>query len=301
MNPLRTLVAAALLGFAGAPSLAAAATTTAAAEDGAPAAYAAPRSAVFEVKDGERSYRLYVAAPPGYDRKENALRRYPVIYLNDGDLFFMTAAGAPVLPWSSRAFGEAIIVGVSYAVGERPLASRKRDLTPVASSALKGATGGAAAYLEVFRSRIIPLVEARYRADPERRIIAGHSLGGTFALYAMLEDPTLFSGVIAISPALWYGERDIAAREALFSRDNSKLPVRLYMAVGDLEGPKGGYKSIDMVGDQTAFAARLRSRGYVGLEIADEVLAGGVTHATSFQAAWLKALAFVLARDERAP
>lgn len=262
-------------------------------EPPSPPAYAVPRSAVLEAQTGERTYRLYVATPPGYDAPENASRRYPVIYLNDGELFFLAAAGGPLLSYYNRILEETIIVGISYAAGEDAIASRQRDLTPVRDKSFANDTGGAGDYLATLKSSIVPLVEATYRADPERRTLAGHSLGATFGVYVLLTEPNLFSNYILISPALWFGGHATAALEERYAAAHDDLRARVYLAAGELEGPKGGLKAVDLVNDQTAFAAKLRSRNYRSLVLRDEVLAGGVNHATSFSAAWLRALAWL--------
>jgi len=262
----------------------------AAAFAGEGSAYSVPRSAVHAISDGARSYNLFISTPPGYSSPENAERRYPVIYLNDGELFFLAATGEPLLSYYNRVLEETIVVGVSYAVGEHPLASRQLDLTPVADASFANPTGGAANYLAMIKEKIIPLVEGAYRADPERRTLAGHSLGGTFGAYVLLTEPELFANYIIVSPALWVAGHSTAGLEAAYAAAHDDLPARVYMAVGDLEGPKGGLKAIDMVNDEIAFAARLKSRNYKGFELRDEVLDGGVNHATAFPIAYLRAL-----------
>jgi hypothetical protein len=185
-----------------------------------------------------------------------------------------------------------IIVGISYAANEDPIASRQRDLTPVADEGFKNETGGAPDYYDFLVGEAASLVEREYRTDPSRRTLAGHSLGGTFGAYALLRDPEAFANYILISPALWYGDHAIGAAEEVYAAAHKALPARVYMAVGDLEGPKGGLKGVDLTNDQIAFAARLRSRNYEGLVLRDEVLEGE-THATSFPIAFLRALAWM--------
>ncbi|MEZ5920226.1 MAG: alpha/beta hydrolase-fold protein [Parvularculaceae bacterium] len=254
--------------------------------------YMAPDTAVFEVgtADPARTYKLYIKTPPGYDRTEESGRAYPVIYLNDGDLHFMTAAGETLLPYYNKAAAPVIIVGISYAKGEDAIASRQLDYTPAKDASFKNETGGAGRYLDFLKNSIIPFVEERYRIDSNRRAIAGHSLGATFAAYALFEHPGLFSDYIIISPALWFGGNAIANLEDGYSKAHSDLAARVFIAVGDLESPKGGLKRVNMVNDAQAFAVRLRSRDYGGLELRSEVLKGGVNHATSFAAGFARAL-----------
>jgi predicted alpha/beta superfamily hydrolase len=258
--------------------------------DAAPA-YAVPRSAVYEIEAPQgRTYKLYVATPPGYGRPENAERLYPVIYLNDGEVFFLAASGAPLLSYYNRLLEETIVVGISFAAGEDPLASRQRDLTPFVDASFANPTGGAADYLAVIKEKVIPLIESAYRTDPGRRTLAGHSFGGTFGAYVLLTDPALFANYIIVSPALWLAGHATAGLESVYAGAHDALPARVYMAVGDLEGPKGGLKTLDMVNDEIAFAARLRSRNYKDFELRDEVIDGGVNHATAFPIAYLRAL-----------
>ena len=252
-------------------------------------AFRAPRSAVYEITDGARAYKIYVAAPPGYNRRENADRAYPVIYLNDGDLFFQAASGAPLLSYFNETLEEVIVVGVSYAQDEDPIASRQRDLTPVIDRDFENATGGAARYLALFADEIIPLIEREYRADPARRTLAGHSLGAVFGLYAMFAQPSPFANYILVSPSLWYADYALGDFENDYAKSHGDLPARLYLAVGDLEGPNGGLVNFDMVNDEIAFAARLRARNYESLRLKQETLEG-VDHAAAFPAAFLRAL-----------
>lgn len=272
------------------PLLIAAAFLCAAAPASEAPAYAAPRSSVHEIKAGTRTYKLYVSAPPSYSSAESVGRRYPVIYLNDGDLHFLAAAGEPLLSWYNRSLEETIVVGVSYSVGEDPIASRQRDLTPVRDESFANDTGGAREYLETIKTSVVPLIEASYRTDPARRTLAGHSFGAVFGAYVLLTEPELFANYILVSPALWYADHALAGYESRYAGTHDDLKARVYMAAGDLEGPNGGLKRVDMVNDEIAFAAKLRSRGYESLVLRDEVLTGGVNHATSFSTAYLRAL-----------
>lgn len=150
---------------------------------GAPPAFEVERSAVHTLTatNSQRRYELYVKLPPGYDAPENLLRRYPVLWLNDGPYTFQVASGVSRVPFSQQLFEEFILVGVSYAQGEMPADSRRRDLTPTAVARYPG-SGGARAYLDFLRAQAIPFVERTYRVDPARRTLAGQSYGGLFGL-----------------------------------------------------------------------------------------------------------------------
>ncbi|MEL6370163.1 MAG: hypothetical protein AAFR03_05520 [Pseudomonadota bacterium] len=98
-------------------------------------------------EDLEHDYQLFVKLPPRYHDPTNKNRRYPVIYFNDASYCFEVASGITVAPMNLGGFEHAILVGISYAVGESGADSRARDLTPVPLPQAKREHGGARAYL----------------------------------------------------------------------------------------------------------------------------------------------------------
>lgn len=66
---------------------------------------------------------------------------------------------------------------------------RRRDLLPSNSAEI---------FLESISNELIPIVEKKLSV--KKRILYGHSFGGSFALYAMLHEPGLFDTYIASSP-----------------------------------------------------------------------------------------------------
>ncbi len=264
--------------------LAAAGIQPAAANEAGPPRFEMPRSEVRTIasKRLERTYDLYVKLPPGYESSRNGERRYPVIYLNDASYAFQTAAGVTQMPMNLGGLEHAILIGISYAKGERGMASRSRDLTPTSlGPGARYAHGGARDYLTFLRDEVIPFIEANYRADPARRTLVGQSYGGLFGAYAFLSEPDLFSGYILTSPSLWFDNKVIFEFEEAFAASNEALKARVYFAVGETETPSVNGGRHDMVGDQKRFTDTLRNRGYAGLEIMDEVIPGA-THQSTF-------------------
>lgn len=259
----------------------------------APPAFAIERSAVHTlvVPDSRRSYDLYVKLPPGYDKPENLLRRYPVIWLNDGPYTFQVASGVSRVPFSQELFEEFILVGVSYAQGDMPADSRRRDLTPTAD-AKKPGSGGARAYLAFLRDTALPFVERRYRADPARRTLAGQSYGALFGLWVAFSEPELFQNYILTSTSLWYDRRAMFALEGDYAAKHKDLPAQLFFAVGEREKPgQCGHREcdVDMVADQAAMVQRLRSRAYTHLRVQARVVPEAY-HETTFPVGLLWAM-----------
>ena len=91
--------------------------------------------------------------------------------------------------------------------------------------------GGAAAYLKELTEDIVPAVEEKLGFTPNSRAIAGYSLAGLFAIYALYRTD-IFSRAASMSGSLWYdGFLD-------FMKQNSpmRLPERVYFSLGDREG-----------------------------------------------------------------
>ena len=231
-----------------------------------------------------RGYEIYVKTPPGYDKPENAGRRYPVLYLTDGPYTFQVASGLSRVPFSQERFHEFIIVGFSWAGGDAPANSRRRDLTPWRDPEINGVTGGGEAYLAFLKQEAMPLVEARYRIDRANRTLAGQSYGGLFGLWVAFHEPQLFANYILTSPSIWFDQREILKAEASYAANHKDLPARIYLATGSREHPgSGGCAGCDndMVADQARLAAVLKGRNYPGLRIRTTVVDDGF-HETTF-------------------
>jgi predicted alpha/beta superfamily hydrolase len=180
---------------------------------------------------------LLIHTPQSYDRgraggsADGAGERFPVIYLLDGDGHFHHTTGLLQYLSALSRMPEAIVVAI-------PNTDRTRDLTPPLSVADTGefpGAGGADAFLRFFEEELIPFIDAEYRTAPYR-ILIGHSFGGLFAVYALLEQPDLFQAHIAISPSLWWDEEALVAQAADFFGDGNERRGFLYMTMGNEGG-----------------------------------------------------------------
>lgn len=175
-------------------------------------------SEVWDVPDPAtvRTYQVFVALPRGY--ADNPQRRYPVLYATDGDYAFpLVKQIARRLNGEGPAIEDFILVGLSYAVGDEPMPSRRRDYTPTPEDgpgAAPVATHGKSAdYIRYLRDRVLPFVASRYRTDEQRRLYLGHSYGGLLGTQILLSTPDMFAGYILGSPSYWYGEHAMVAQE----------------------------------------------------------------------------------------
>ncbi|MCM1567927.1 MAG: alpha/beta hydrolase-fold protein [Roseburia sp.] len=92
-------------------------------------------------------------------------------------------------------------------------------------------TGGADDYLRFLLHEIVPRVEKSLPEKPCFRGLAGYSLAGLFAVYAMYQTD-LFSRIAAISGSFWFP----GFKEYAMSHPPKKWPEHLYFSLGDKEG-----------------------------------------------------------------
>ena len=91
-------------------------------------------------------------------------------------------------------------------------------------------TGGADDYLRLLTEEIIPAAEKELGSVPRWRGIAGYSLAGLFALYAIYQTD-LFFRVGSMSGSLWFP----GMKEYIFSHEPKHWPDRMYFSLGDKE------------------------------------------------------------------
>jgi predicted alpha/beta superfamily hydrolase len=128
----------------------------------------------------------------------------------------------------------AIIVGIGYGTLDLENGNhRSRDLSPQAFPG-RPESGGGPRFLEFLLEEVMPLLESNYPVDPETRYLFGHSLGGLFALYAYIEEPEAFAGIIAGSPFL-KGQLPFLSKLASGVDRPSRRSCRLFVATGDQE------------------------------------------------------------------
>jgi predicted alpha/beta superfamily hydrolase len=241
-----------------------------------------PRSISHTVKSdsSDRTYQIYVRTPRGYNKHYNKHKNYPVIYLNDAPYTFQIASGVTHIPSFSKDYEPVILVGISYAIGENPKASRTWDLTPSYDSSWKTysgfKSGGAVEYLSYFENGLMPFVEKEYRVDSKRRTLGGHSFGGLFAAWVMFQKPNLFANYIISSPSLWFDKRRMFKIEKEYAAAHDDLRATVFIGTGEFEQMHD-----DLTADHIEFVKQLRRRNYPGLTLKSRILED-IDHTTAF-------------------
>lgn len=182
-------------------------------------------------------YRVDVSLPQGLDTMSV---RPPVFVVTDANLAFNTVHETVTMLGISGEMTPVIVVGVGYPEtdgrGYTPsyIVSRTRDYTPTNTAAMPGG-GGSAAFLAFLKDELVPMVEAKYRADPSRRGLGGHSLGGLFATYALLHEPGFFSRYWIGSPSLWWDNQLSFSWVPKVKQGATQPTGRAYLTVGAKE------------------------------------------------------------------
>jgi enterochelin esterase-like enzyme len=155
---------------------------------------------------------ITVYTPPGYTK--NPHRRYPVLYLLHG-------SGDTERSWTDT--------GRAHLIADNQIASgRTRPLIIVMPN---GHAKDRAAFEARLQNEVIPFIDAQYRTlpKPEKRALAGLSMGAFQALWFGLDHPELFRALAVLSG----GVVDAAGAEQVTRYAARKQPANpLRVAIG---------------------------------------------------------------------
>ena len=210
-----------------------------------------------KIYGNQRSLRVWL--PPGYADRAAAQKRYPVLYLFDGQLIFDRCTAQP-LPdeWhvdetlteliAKKAVEPLIVVGV-----DNGGASRTDEYSRY-NSGLPEATQKLSAFM---RDEVLPLVDGRYRtlSDRAHRGAGGSSLGSLAALSLLLDQPDTFGLGLLESTSLQNGN----GRALQETSQVVQGPVRVSIGVGTVEVPPAESASRGFPYFDQAFVAMSRA------------------------------------------
>ncbi len=136
---------------------------------------------------------IQVLLPEKY--KPGSTDKYDVLYVLDGDWNTKLALEIQHFIESEAYMPPTIIVGVLNV-------DRDRDLTPTHVDNPK-TSGGADKFLSFLKNELIPYVDKTYPSNGDNTLF-GHSYGGLFVMYALLNEPNVFKSYIAADPSFWW-------------------------------------------------------------------------------------------------
>ena len=181
---------------------------------------------------------LIVYTPPGYE--EQQWRRFPVLYLHDGqNLFDGATSFIPGQDWhvgqTADHYIQAGKVEPVIIVGMYNTKARIREYTPTHVPKLGG--GRADRYAKFLLEEVKPFIEREYRAltGSQYNGIGGSSLGGLVSLYLGLKHSRMFGKIAALSPSVWWNQFVITR----FAQAATVEPrPRIWLDIGTREGQR---------------------------------------------------------------
>jgi predicted alpha/beta superfamily hydrolase len=176
---------------------------------------------------------ITVYLPPGYDL--DFFNRYPVLYMLDGERYFMEKREDSKYLWSMKKTLDRLIkedeIEKMIVVGIHSTEKRMDHYTPSIDETYQ-AGGQVHDYTRFLIEELKPLIDRKYRTLPEAEYtgIAGSSLGGLASLHIGWNHPKEFSKIGALSPSLWWDNYDI--KNMIGSDQHEEKNIKLWMDYG---------------------------------------------------------------------
>ncbi len=185
---------------------------------------------------GEKTRRAYIYLPASYQKDKT--RRYPVMYMFDGHNVFFDEDATFGKSWGMNKYMEEsgkdlIIVAVECNhEGNRRLV----EYSPLTyeNSEMGSIKGKGNVYMNWLVNTLKPFVDENFRTLPDRKntIIAGSSMGGLMALYAVTVYNHIFQRAACLSPSLWVAPGKVLE---MVARAHIRRDTTVYMDYGELE------------------------------------------------------------------
>ena len=182
---------------------------------------------------GDQVRRGYVYLPESYD--EDPDRRYPVMYFFDGHNVFFDEDATFGTSWGMNDYMESsgkelILVGIEC---NREGNGRLEEYSPFTfeNSELGRIKGRGKQYMHWLIKELKPYIDETYRTLPNREntLIAGSSMGGLMALYAVTTFNQVFQRAACLSPSLWVSPGKILE---LIARAHIRRDTCIYLDYG---------------------------------------------------------------------
>ena len=196
----------------------------------------------FFIPQLNKNRRVWIYLPEGYAQSK---KHYPVMYLQDGQNLFDRATSAFGDEWGidecldsmiSKGKPACIVVGIDNGGDSRMNEYNPYVFTMKDSTSAKTFTPQGDAYLDFLTVTLKPFVDKKYRSLPskENTIIAGSSMGGLIAYYAMLKYPEVYGKAGVFSPAFWTAPQIKAFTDSVAKTISGKF----FFYIGGKEGDR---------------------------------------------------------------
>ncbi len=188
----------------------------------------------FELPQLAANRPIHVLLPYDYEHTEadETPKRYPVLYLHDGQNLFGEGAGFgswevdhKMAILAARHHHDVILVSIDHGDSER--------IQEFTLERTRAGRGKGRHYLHFIAELLKPHIDANFRTLPDAANtgIGGSSLGGLISLYGGLMFPEVFGKLLVFSPSLWISPKIYF--DAI--RFQAHQPVKVYVYGGEAE------------------------------------------------------------------
>jgi len=198
----------------------------------------------FTSKIFHNTRMLRVFLPGNYFSPHNRTRRYPALFLQDGQNVFDKATSSTGKEWeadetvdhlvSQFKIHPMFIIGIDNAGEQRTseYLSYPDSHNPQFQSSTPPELEGTK-YAEFLIKEVMPFLQKRYRiaTGAENTGIGGSDYGAIVSLTTALHHPGIFGKLLLESPSLWVGDGKVLAEV----QKAKLLPQKIYMGIGTNE------------------------------------------------------------------
>lgn len=186
------------------------------------------------------SFYISVQLPEDY-YNNNSTDKFPAVYVLDANFHFPMLASVVRQYEKGGLLPPIILVGIGYKSFKLMDSLRVRDyMYPAAlPSDEMNAVGGGKNFDNFLSNQLIPYIDSNYNTQKTNRSLLGHSFGGYFSLFALLNqidnNETVFTNFASASPSLWYNNFYLNRLTEKLNNRNKRDTLKIFMTVGGLE------------------------------------------------------------------
>ncbi len=242
----------------------------------------------------ERKIRIYL---PG-DYYENLEKRYPVLYMQDGQNVFEDITSYIGICWGAKEamellevsdLSDGIIIvaidhGGDYRISEytnwlnEKVNKKIRRIMKFKQLPCEGDK-----YAQYIVDTLKPDIDNRYRTlwEPEYTGLLGSSCGANLCLYMAIKYSNIFNKIGILSPALWVEEEQITD---FIRNSNIDISAKIYVSVGTNEGKDERKKNMSQiyVDSSKNIVRLLREKGFQDDKLKFVIEEGGIHNEASW-------------------
>jgi len=152
-------------------------------------------------------------------------RRYPVIYLLDGDANFNSIVSITEFMSNSGLCPPMIVVGILHP-------DRMTDLTFGTDKETPGIVGKGEKFMRYVEKELMPYIESNY-PTASYKIFIGHSVGGLTVVNTLIHHPNLFNAYVSLDAALWWNNQQIVTEAKMILANKNYKGKTLFMALAN--------------------------------------------------------------------